>query len=71
MMGIDLVSHKRTREPLEVASAVHQKCLARGLIVRPIGYTVVLSPPLTIEKLHVDEIRSVLAESITEVLSDL
>ena len=71
MLGIDLVSDKRAREPLEVASAVHQKCLARGLIVRPIGHTVVLSPPLTIEKLHVDEIRSVLTESITEVLSDL
>ena len=71
MLGIDLVMDKNTREPLEVASAVHMKCLARGLIIRPIGNTIVLSPPLTLERSHVDVIRSILAESITEVMTDL
>lgn len=56
--GVELVSDKRTREPFEPSMAVGAKTVAfaqeEGLIVRPIGDTVALCPPMIIteDQLH-------------------
>lgn len=71
MLGIDLVSDRNTKEPLQIASEVYMKCLARGLIVRPIGNMIVLSPPLILKRENVEFILSTLQESIAEAANTL
>jgi adenosylmethionine-8-amino-7-oxononanoate aminotransferase len=52
MVGIELVKHKETREPFPLARRTgHQVILAArqlGAILRPLGDTIVLMPPLSI-----------------------
>ncbi len=75
MAGIELVSNKATKEPLDPAATsahrVFERARARGVIVRPIGNIVVLSPPLILTQEHVDEIGDALQESIVEVTQEL
>ena len=75
MAGIELVQDKRSREafPAAAGSAHHvfKHCLDRGLIVRPVGDVVVLSPPLIIDREQIDIIVSVLDESIRAASIDL
>ncbi|MFY2826036.1 aminotransferase [Ruegeria sp. MALMAid1280] len=70
MMGIDLVSDKSSKAPMDAgANAGHhvfRKCMERGVIVRPVGDRIVLSPPLIISKEQCDEIVGAISESITE-----
>jgi len=53
MMGIEFVTDKKTRTPFDADSnigvLIAQQAQARGLIVRPLGSMVVLSPCLTLE----------------------
>ncbi len=39
-------------------------CLQRGLLIRVIGDTIALSPPLIVEKAHIDRIVSTLVETL-------
>lgn len=48
------------------AAQVANKCLEKGVTVRPAGETLVMSPPLIIEQEHIDTIFNVLADSIAE-----
>ena len=43
----------------------------RGLIVRPLGHMIVLSPPLILTAEQIDNIASVLDESIQVVIASL
>jgi len=74
MMGIDLVADKATKTPLplsdKAAGAVFRKCIERGVIVRPVGDRIVLSPPLIINKKQCDQIVETISESITEFLAE-
>jgi adenosylmethionine---8-amino-7-oxononanoate aminotransferase len=66
MVGIELTEH-----PLE-ARAGHQVTLAarrRGAIVRPLGDTVVLMPPLGIEDAELTKLVEITAASIAEAAS--
>ncbi|CAA9507313.1 MAG: Adenosylmethionine-8-amino-7-oxononanoate aminotransferase [uncultured Solirubrobacteraceae bacterium] len=66
MVGIELVEH-----PLEARTG-HQVTLAarrRGAIVRPLGDTVVLMPPLSISEAELTRLVEITAASIAEVTS--
>lgn len=59
LAGIDL--------PPGVAAKVANKTLEMGVTVRPAGDTIVMSPPLIIQKEHIDTIVSALTEAIPAV----
>ena len=52
MVGIELVRHRRTKEPYPLAERIgHRVCLAarkHGVLLRPLGAVVVLMPPLSL-----------------------
>jgi len=57
----------RAGAPGARAFEVYLKCFERGVLVRNTGDTIALSPPLIIEKFHVDELFGTLAEVIRTV----
>ncbi len=75
MIGIEFVQNKDTRRPFDdeiaIGMRVSQKAQDRGLIVRPLGAMIVLSPPLILTVTQIDEIAGILRESIVSVLDDL
>ena len=71
MLGIDLVSDKISKEPLMLAHRVYQICLAKGVIVRPVGNIVVISPPLIMTRDQIKELVRVLRESISQAAVEL
>jgi len=71
MLGIDLVSDKVSKEPLMLAHRVYQICLAKGVIVRPVGNIVVISPPLIMTRDQIKELVRVLRESISQAAVEL
>jgi beta-alanine--pyruvate transaminase len=46
------------------AQAVHAHCFDRGVIVRAVGETVVMSPPLIIERAQVDQIVASISDAL-------
>jgi adenosylmethionine-8-amino-7-oxononanoate aminotransferase len=61
MVGIDLGEHDTA---LRMGHRVTLEARERGAIVRPLGDTVVLMPPLTISKAELRRLVSIVAESI-------
>ena len=51
-------------EPGKRAFSVFLDCWEKGLLVRTTGDTVALSPPLIVEKTHIDEMVGILSEAI-------
>ena len=72
MCGIDLADHGR--RPYETAQrmghAVTLAARARGAIVRPLGDTVILMPPLSIQPDELEELVEITADSIAEATAD-
>ncbi len=64
MLGIELVKDKQTREPLLGAHKIYELCLGLGVIVRPIGSVVVISPPLTFSSEDINKLFAALDQSI-------
>ena len=75
MLGIELVIDKETKESFDLSVAITNRVfkygLERGVVVRPVGNTIVLSPPLTLVKEECDTIVDVLRESIELTIADL
>ena len=75
MLAVDLVGDKRKKSalPLETDAGdrIFRKCLERGVIVRPVGDQLVLSPPLIINREQVDTIVAALSEAVTELHAEL
>lgn len=71
MLGIDLVSDKQTKAPLNVASRVFEKCMKKGLVIRPIVNLIVISPPLTLNEDEINNLLAIVTESIEEVYQEL
>lgn len=75
MMGIEFVSNKQSKLPFEdhiaVGMRVAMEAQKRGLIVRPLGHMIVLSPPLILTAEQIDNIASVLDESVQVVIASL
>jgi beta-alanine--pyruvate transaminase len=57
----------RVGAPGARAFEVYLKCFERGVLVRNTGDTIALSPPLIIEKFHIDELFGTLADVIRTV----
>jgi len=75
MLALEYVVDKNTKEsfPTEVniGKRVYHAAKKRGLIIRPIGPLNVLSPPLTYDKVAIDETIGILRESIVETIEAL
>ncbi|WP_225640854.1 aspartate aminotransferase family protein [Streptomyces werraensis] len=72
MLGVELVQDKETRTPLPMLEPSIPDVIRResGVIVRDLDHTIVLSPPLVMEKEEADEAFEGLAEVLRRVDSD-
>ena len=75
MIGVELVSDKATKQSFPaavmIADRIFEHCRDRGLIVRPVGAQVILSPPLIMSKSQVDQLVKVLHQGIEQTVTDL
>jgi adenosylmethionine-8-amino-7-oxononanoate aminotransferase len=75
MVGIELVADKARKTPFDgvagSAQRVFKRCLNRGVIVRPVGNVIVLSPPLIFTKQHCKQLAATLYDSINETAAEL
>ncbi|QFT60804.1 L-Lysine-8-amino-7-oxononanoate aminotransferase (plasmid) [Sulfitobacter sp. THAF37] len=75
MLAVDMVADKQTRAGMDPAlgcgQRIFQKCVERGVIVRPVGDRLVLSPPLIITPEQCDRIVDVLGEAIGEFAGEI
>jgi adenosylmethionine-8-amino-7-oxononanoate aminotransferase len=69
--GVELVRDRATREPFDPLDRVgHLVCAAmrkHGILLRPLGDTVVVMPPLSVNEAEIDAIVDALSLCITEV----
>lgn len=75
MVGIELVANKEQKTPFDAvvgsSSRVFKRCLNRGVIVRPVGNVIVLSPPLIFQEEHCKQIATTLYDCINETAAEL
>jgi adenosylmethionine-8-amino-7-oxononanoate aminotransferase len=66
MLGIDQVEDKTTKAPIigNVSERIFKFCIDRGVIVRPVGSRIIISPPLIFSSRDCDTLISALNESI-------
>jgi adenosylmethionine-8-amino-7-oxononanoate aminotransferase len=71
MAGVELVRDRDTRERFDPSDRIgHLVCMAmrkRGVILRPLGDTVVVMPPLSVTEEEIDHLGRALGECIVEV----
>ena len=71
MIAIDLVSDKKTREPIDpgqgLAYELAEHTRRHGAIVRPVGPKIILSPPLVITEDEVDTLVNALTKAFEAV----
>ena len=70
MIALDLVQDKQTREPIDpmggYANRVAEIARDNGVLVRPVGTKIILSPPLVIGQAECDAIVAALAAGLDE-----
>ena len=75
MVGIELVTDKNSKRSFEasddISMRIFKRCMEKGVIIRPVGNVLVLSPPLIITAEQCDTIVEVLQTSIKEVMAEL
>ncbi len=75
MVALDLVRDKGTREPIDPADdyahQVAEVARAEGALVRPVGSKIILSPPLVLEREHVDAIVAALEAGFAKIDSEV
>jgi len=75
MIGIELVKNRATKEEFPYATRLgHQVILEaryRGVILRPLGDSIILMPPLSIETRELEKLLEVTYDSIATVTSKL
>jgi adenosylmethionine-8-amino-7-oxononanoate aminotransferase len=75
MAGVELVADRAAKTPHAPARRVSHRVILearrRGLILRPLGDTIVLMPPLNIPLPVLDEMLDITAESIKTVTTDV
>lgn len=73
MLGVDLVSDRAAKTPMPVsenaAERIFKGCVDRGVIVRPVGSRIVVSPPLVITRAECDTIVAAMAGAITDFMA--
>jgi len=65
MAGVELAP--RTDAPAARGYEVFVDCFKKGALVRQTGDVIAMSPPLIVEKSHIDELISILADAIKRV----
>ena len=70
MLGIELVRDRLTKEPVpkEVAQALYQECLRRGLVAMTYSPTIRINPPLVISEDTALEGLGLLEEALAAIL---
>lgn len=75
MLAVEFVCNRQTKESfgddVSIGKRVAEKAYNQGVIARNVGDYIILSPPLTITREHIDTIVSTLDTSIAEVSDDL
>ena len=75
MVGVELVTDKSTKVGFDAtvgsAQRVFKRCLTKGLIVRPVGNVIILSPPLIFTEQHCRQVAATLYDSINETAVEL
>ncbi len=75
MMAIEFVMDRQTKaefpSQVDLANRIYQHCLNRGMIVRPLGNLIVLSPPLTLTKADIDKMFAIIQESVLATYEDI
>ncbi|QYX55540.1 aminotransferase class III-fold pyridoxal phosphate-dependent enzyme [Roseovarius sp. SCSIO 43702] len=75
MMGIELVRDKETKEPfdeaVEIGNRVAMAAQERGLIARPLGNSLILSPTLVMSSEMIERTGAILRDSIEAVMAEL
>jgi adenosylmethionine-8-amino-7-oxononanoate aminotransferase len=68
MVGIEFVRDKATKQPFAPADpamkTLGERSLAEGVIVRTMANKIILSPPLTLEREHVERIVAALTAAV-------
>jgi 4-aminobutyrate--pyruvate transaminase len=71
--GLELVANKETRAPFDPTLGVGLTCVDRcedeGLIVRPLGDTIAICPPLIINDAQIDELFDKLTRALDQTLA--
>ena len=69
MLAVDIVQDKvkKTAFPVSARAAarVFEACVSEGLIVRPVGDRIILSPPLILNREHVDQMHDILRRGLS------
>jgi putrescine aminotransferase len=75
MVCVECVQDKKTKAAMppawDVAYRIIRHTMPRGLVVRPLGHNVVLSPPLVITNAEIDETVDILRAGIEAVADEL
>ena len=75
LAGVEFVVDRTRKESfgpeVQIGNRVAAACRARGVVVRALGNTVGISPPLTVTRAHVDTLLDVLRGSIEWVADEL
>lgn len=70
MLGVDLVADKATKAPLPgAAEAIFKGCVDRGIMVRPLGGRIIISPPLIINVAQCDAIIAAITGAAQDYLA--
>lgn len=71
MLAVDLVADKAAKTPFPVSAKagdrVFRKCIENGVIVRPVGDRIVLSPPIIISNEQCSAIVDAIEDAIKSV----
>jgi putrescine---pyruvate transaminase len=71
MIGIELVADKKTKRPFELAEGfgarIWERCVEKGVLIRNLADTFIISPPLTLTKEHADVIVETFDKAISAV----
>lgn len=71
MLAIDLVQDKKSRESISPLSnyayQVAEAARRHGAIVRPVGTKIILSPPLVVQRMEIDQVVAALDSAFSEV----
>jgi adenosylmethionine-8-amino-7-oxononanoate aminotransferase len=75
MLCLEFVKDKKTKEPMpgawNFANRIINETMPRGLLARPMGHLVVLSPPLIVSKAQIDEAAEAMRGAIKAVTDGL
>jgi adenosylmethionine-8-amino-7-oxononanoate aminotransferase len=75
MGALEVVADRETKEAfpgdLGISERIANKSIDKGLICRPLGAAIVLGPPFIITREQIDQVFSILEETMAEVFADV